>query len=85
VGDLELDAVRVVEEHRVIPRHIGVFLRPALDLRSALAEPFGALGDRAARRRREAEVVQSDLVAVVCAGRRLRRLAQASDQPGPER
>src|SRR5439155_3795835 len=82
VCDLELDSVGVVEEHRVIPRHVRVFLRPALDLGAVRAQPLGPLCDRGARRRREAEVVEAQLVAVVLAARRLRRLAQAD---GPAR
>jgi hypothetical protein len=32
MDDLQLDPVRVVEEHRVVARHVRVLLRAALDL-----------------------------------------------------
>ena len=75
MDDLELHSIRVVEEHRVIPRRVGVILRVALDLGSVRAQPVGALVDDAARDRFEGEMVETDRIAVVRA-RRL-RLAQA--------
>src|SRR5439155_13389188 len=67
VDDFELDAVRVVEEHCVVPRAVPVFLRMALDLGSALGEPGRALVDEPARPRLEGDVVDPDAVAVVVA------------------
>src|SRR5262249_14155350 len=68
VDDLELDPVRVVEEHGVVARNVGVFLRAALDLDARpLAQPIGPLVDGEAGRRLQAEVVQPDPVAVVAA------------------
>ena len=45
MDDLELEPVRVVEEHRVVPRGVGVFLRLALDLGPDSAQPFGSFLD----------------------------------------
>ena len=81
MDDLQLDAVRVVEKHRVVPGHVRVLLRAALDLGAASAQPVGALVDREARRRLEREVVQTDPVAVVLVRGRL-RLAQADRAAG---
>ena len=44
VDDLQLQTVGIEEEHRVIPRDVGVFLRLALELNALRAEPGGALG-----------------------------------------
>src|SRR2546428_781674 len=65
VDDLELDPIGVVEEHRVIPRLVGVLLRAALDLGTDLVQPFGPLVDRGARVRLEANVVHADAIPVV--------------------
>jgi hypothetical protein len=73
VHDFQLDAVGIVEEHRVIPRHVPILLRAALDLGALRAEPFGPLADRGSRGGIEREVVQADPIAVVgTVGRRLR-------------
>ena len=85
VEDLELDAVRVVEEDGVVAGCVGVLLRPALDLGAPVVEPVGALVDGLPRRRLEGEVVKPDAVAVVrlpagvCASR------SPIELPGPER
>src|SRR5689334_19401815 len=65
VDDLELEAVRVVEEHRVVAEDVPVLLRLALDLRAGVAQPAGTFVDRAARARLDGEMVQPDRVAVV--------------------
>src|SRR5919201_3116102 len=65
VDDLQLETVRIEEEHRVMPRDVRVFLRLALQLDVLGAQPVGALVDDAARRGLEGKVVQSDAVAVV--------------------
>jgi hypothetical protein len=68
VEDLELDAVRVVEEERVVARDVGVLLRGALDLRSAVDRPPVAVVDDLARGRLERDVVDADAVTVVPPG-----------------
>ena len=75
MDDLELYAVGIVEEHRVVPWHVRVLLRPALDLGTPFAQPLGALVDCEPRRRLEREVVKPDAVPVVLLRGRL-RLAQ---------
>jgi hypothetical protein len=86
VNDFQLYAVRVVEKHRVVPGHVRVLLRAALDLGAASTQPLGALVDREPRRRLQREVVQTDPVAVVLVRRRLRlsqadRAARAGEVP----
>ena len=82
--DLELQAVRVVEEDREVARRVEVLLRPALDLRSLLPEPVRPLDDDRAGRGLEGEVVQADPIAVdppsgLCACR------SPIELPGPQR
>src|SRR5258706_6441416 len=72
--DLQLDSIRVVEEHRVIPRQVRVFLRLALELGACLSQPLGAFVDDSARRDLECEMVQTERVAVD--GSRRLRLTQ---------
>src|SRR5262245_5426218 len=83
VDDLELEPVRVVEEHRVIPERVGVFLRSALDLCAGVAEPVGPLVDGGARRRLDRDVMKSDRVTVVRGARGRLRLAQADRRRRP--
>src|SRR5262245_12808578 len=64
VDDLQLEAVRVVEEHRVVAEHVPVLLRLALDLRVGVAQPRGTFVDGGARARLDGEMVQPDRVAV---------------------
>ena len=86
VDDLQLDAVGIVEEHRVVPRQVRVLLRAALDLGALRAQPVGPLVDDARASRPRARggggrrgsgrtAVRSSL----CASRR------PSEQPAPER
>ena len=65
VHELELHAVGVVEEERVVPGRVVVLARLALDLRAALAQPAGALVHHLARGGRQREVVDAHRVAVV--------------------
>src|SRR5436190_8898323 len=65
VDDLQLHPVGVVEEDRVVPRDVRVFLRFALELHRLPAHPVGALVDLGARVRLEREVVEPDGVPVV--------------------
>src|SRR5204863_9458627 len=81
VDDLQLHPVGVVEEHRVVPRDVRVFLRFALELHRLPARPIGTIVDLRARVRLEREVVEPDGVPVV----RLRLalcLAQADGRAG---
>ncbi len=75
VHDLELDAVGVVEEERVVAQHVVVLLRRRLDRNAPLPRPGVALVDDLARVGFERDVVDADAVAVVLAGDS--RLAQA--------
>src|SRR5215211_5348070 len=68
MDDLELEPVWVVEEHRVVPRRVGVLLRLGLDLGAVLAQPVGTFVDEPARVRLERDVVQADAVSVEAAG-----------------
>src|SRR5437867_3611118 len=83
VDDLELDAVRVVEEDGVVPELVAIFFGPALDRRALLAQPARALVDDGPRPRLEAEMVQPRLVAVDRALSLALGLAQADSGPGP--
>src|SRR5687767_4417416 len=83
MDDLELEPVRVVEEQRVVPRRVGVFLRFALDLRADLAQPLGPLVDGAARVGLESEVVEPEPVTVEAVGRVRLRRPQADGGTGP--
>src|SRR5688572_27634269 len=80
VEDLELEAVRVVEEDRVIALGVLVLLWARLDLGAAGAQPLGALVDDIARICPEREVVDAEVVAVVRLHRARLALAQA-DRP----
>ena len=64
MDELELDAVGVVDEDRVVAGRVVVLAWAALDLGADVAGPVGDLLDRLPARRREGEVVQSDRVAV---------------------
>src|SRR4051812_1725020 len=84
--DLELQAVGVVEEHRVVPRRVGVFLRLALEQRPVVPQPLRALVDDGPRERLEREMMEADRVAVVGGGLALRlpqpdRRLRAADVP----
>src|SRR5215210_7785342 len=81
--DLQLDAVGIVEEDRVITQLVRVLLGAALDLRALPAEPLRPLVDHAARRRLEREVVEADPVAVVWLVRCAPGLTQADRAAGP--
>src|SRR3954468_18102090 len=59
VHDLQLDAVRIVEEDRVVPGLVPVLLRAALDLGPLLAQPVRPLVHRLARGGLESEVVEA--------------------------
>src|SRR5262245_52645160 len=65
VHDLQLQPVRVVEEDRVVPRHVPVLLWAALDLGALGCEPIAALVDNPSGRRFEREMVEADPIPVV--------------------
>ena len=72
MDDFQLETVGVVEEHRVIPRHVRVFLRLAFQLRALRAQPVRALVDLRARVGLECEVMEPDRVTIVWPGVGLR-------------
>jgi hypothetical protein len=67
VHDLQLDAVGVIEEERVVTRHVVVLPRRRLDRDALLPCPRVALVDDVACRSLESDVVDADAVAVVFA------------------
>ena len=64
MDDLQLETVRVVEEHRVVPGEVRVLLRLALELDGLRPQPVGALVHLRPRVRLEGDVVDADAVAV---------------------
>jgi hypothetical protein len=63
--DFDLDAVRVIEEHGVIARRVGVLLRDALDPYTALTRPLGGAIDRSSRATVDRDVMNADRVAIM--------------------
>src|SRR5215213_4256416 len=78
VDELELEAVGVVEEHRVVAGHVLVLLRAALDLGVAGAQPLRTLVDDRAGGSLEGQVVEADGIAVVLARRVVARRLRLS-------
>ena len=64
MDDLQLDAVGVVEEERVVAGSVVVLARLAFDLGAAFREPACTLVDGGTVRREERDVVNTDGVAV---------------------
>src|SRR6266508_2059490 len=64
MDDLELEPVRVVEEHGVVAGQVRVLLGLALELNTLSAHPVRALVDLVARVSLEGDVVESDPVPV---------------------
>src|SRR5579863_10356353 len=76
VQELELEPIRVVEEHRVITRQVAVVLRLTLDRPASSAHPLRALIHGGPRRDLDGEMVQAYRIPVDRPGLAL-RLAQA--------
>src|SRR4051794_8508732 len=64
MDDLQLETVRVIEEHGVVAGEVRVLLRLALELDGLRPHPLGPLVDLRPRVGLEREVVQADAVAI---------------------